>query len=67
MKPTKADLKFANQLNEVIKGFHRRVGKEMCPELHSDCFDCQTRWTIGVLNHWIDLLEWETPKKPKCK
>jgi len=54
---TKADKKFALLLREVVKGFNRRLGKKMCSELHADCFDCQTRWTIGMLKHWADLLE----------
>jgi len=56
-KPTKADLKFAKLLREVIKGFNRRLGKKMCGELNANCFDCKTRWVIAELNGWIDILE----------
>jgi len=56
-KMTKADEKFVELLKEVKKGFHRRVGKDLCKELHADCFDCRTRILIGELNHWIDLIE----------
>ena len=62
MRPSKADLKFAGQLKEIKKGFHRRIGKEMCKEHDYDCFDCQTRWAIGILNRWIDTLEWDSSK-----
>jgi len=55
-KPTKADIAFANQLEEVIKGFHRRIGTKICGELHAGCFDCRTRWVIAELNNWIDNL-----------
>jgi len=55
---TKADEKFAKQLEEVIKGFNRRLGKKMCEELHADCFDCKTRIAIAVLNSWIDVLRY---------
>jgi len=62
---TKADQEFAKKLKEVIKGFNRIIGKEMCKELDADCLACQTRQVIGVLNHWIDLLEWKRDKKIK--
>ena len=54
---TKADIKFAKLLREVIKGFHRRIGKEMCSELNANCCDCKVRWVIAELNGWIDILE----------
>ena len=58
-KPTKADLQFAKELEQVKKKLHHRVGKEMCKQLHGDCFDCKTRILIAYINEWIDLLEWD--------
>jgi hypothetical protein len=60
---TKADKKFQSLLAEVIKGFNRRLGKEMCEELHANCFDCKTRIAIAVLNEWIDVLGIDVKKK----
>ena len=54
---TKADKQFLKELKQVKKGLHKRVGKEMCKELHYDCFSCKTSMLIGLLNSWIDLLE----------
>lgn len=55
-KPTKADIEFSKKLREVINGFNRRLGKDMCEELHGNCFDCKTRIAISILNEWIDIL-----------
>jgi hypothetical protein len=55
-KLSKSDLNFVFHIREVIKGLNKRVGKEMCEELHADCFDCRTRALIACLNHWIDIL-----------
>lgn len=51
------DLKFQKMLKTVRVEFHRRMGREMCKELHADCCDCKTRFLIGLVNFWIDLLE----------
>lgn len=59
----KTDLEFTKLLKEVIDEFHFRIGKEMCKELHIDCPDCQARICIGILNGWIDTLEWAENKK----
>ena len=58
-KPTKAELQLASDMRSIIKRLNARMGslkKRGCEELHSGCFDCQTRILIGLLNHWIDLL-----------
>jgi hypothetical protein len=55
-KPSKADIEFAKKLRIIINGFNRRLGKEMCKELHANCFDCKTRIAIAILNEWIDIL-----------
>jgi len=58
--------KFTKQIREVIKGFHRRIGKKGCSEMNSDCHDCQTRWAIGILNSWLSNLDfWEKKKYDK--
>mgnify|MGYP001564857317 CR=1 FL=1 len=59
-KPTKADLQLAQDMWSIVKRLNARMGtlkKRGCPELHAGCFDCQTRWLIGMLNNWIDILE----------
>lgn len=53
---TKSDEKFAKEIESVIKGFNRRLGKKMCDELNAGCFDCQTRIAIAILNSWVDIL-----------
>ena len=64
MKNTeKKDLKFQKLLKQVRIELHKRMGTKMCKELHADCCDCKTRFLIGLINYWIDLLEPWRPKK----
>ena len=51
------DKNFIELLETVRKELHKRMGKEMCKELHSDCIDCKTRYIIGLINGWVDILE----------
>lgn len=51
------DKNFIELLETVRKELHKRMGKEMCKELHSDCIDCKTRYLIGLINGWVDILE----------
>lgn len=55
-KITKSDQEFIILLEQVRKGLHKRMGTKMCPELHADCLDCKTRYLIGLINSWIDIL-----------
>lgn len=50
------DLKFKKTLETVRTELHRRMTTKMCRELHADCFDCKTRFLVGLLNSWIDVL-----------
>lgn len=50
------DQEFIKLLEQVRKELHKRMGKKMCKELHADCFDCKTRYLIGLINSWIDIL-----------
>ena len=56
-KITKSDQEFIILLEQVRKGLHKRMGTKMCKELHADCFDCKTRYLIGLINSWIDILQ----------
>jgi hypothetical protein len=51
-------------MKQVRVELHKRMGREMCTELHADCIDCKTRFLVGLINSWIDVL---TPFKPKKK
>lgn len=54
--PSKGDKTFVALLKKVRSGLRRRMGTEMCKELHASCRDCKTRFLIGLINDWIDLL-----------
>lgn len=51
------DKKFQSTLKLIRVELHKRMGKKMCSELHADCCDCKTRYLIGLINSWVDLLE----------
>ena len=51
------DQEFIKLLEQVRKELHKRMGTKMCKELHADCLDCKTRYLIGLINSWIDILE----------
>jgi hypothetical protein len=51
------DKKFIILLEQVNKELHKRMGIKMCKELHADCIDCKTRYLIGLINSWIDILK----------
>ena len=51
------DAKFIELLKQVRVELHHRIGKEICKELDADCFDCKSRWMIGIINSWIDCLK----------
>jgi hypothetical protein len=53
---------FIQKLEEVRAELHSRMGVEMCPEIHASCIDCRTRYLIGLINEWIDLLKDEESK-----
>ena len=61
MTPTKADLQLAKDMESIIKRLNHkeRMGKDMCEQLHGDCYDCKTRIMIAYLNMWIETLTWE--------
>lgn len=59
------DKKFVELLMQVRIEIHKRIGRKMCKELYWDCFDCQSRIMIGVINSWIDVLEWKSERIKK--
>lgn len=54
---TRANKRFVLQLKQVKRGLLRRFGKDICKELHNDCYACRISIMIGEINSLIDLLE----------
>ena len=42
-------------LKQLKKELHKRYGRNICKEIHSDCFDCRIRIMIGQINSEISL------------